>query len=499
MRVRGKPVFWIALSLSLLPSVAFSQPPDLTYHTVTPCIVVDTRVAGGAFAAGETRTYNVGGSGSLASQGGSTTGCGIPGFSNSIPQVQAVALNIVAFQPTGGGNVQAYAADTTTTRSVVNMNLNLNAANTTPVGVAQTSGVGDFKITVNFSGAHIIISVVGYYSKAVQTVYVHPVPGDHTASGTRLINALAGITNASATKRYVVKVEPGIYDVGTAELQMKPFVDIEGSGQEATVIRGEGGSEMATTGVVRGAASSEIRDLQVKAESSQQSTIAILLPDGANTSIRDVTISANGAQATWGIRNVSSTASKIEGATIATIATGIADGYGIGNKFEGTRPTVKRTVITVTGGTGARYGISGFNGAAAAEVRDVQIDVSGAGQCYGIHRNGLFGLNPVSMLVSGSTVKALDRGIEFIQSDGDQIKVEHSTIHSTEAGGYGIQALFATVIIDHSEITGDTTVEAGTVSIGATRLNGGPVSPVFTATCAGVYDESYTFYASTCP
>jgi hypothetical protein len=55
----------------------------------------------------------------------------------------------------------------------------------------------------------VVIRVVGYYSKAVQTVYIHPVPGDHTASGTRLINALAGITNASATKRYVVKLERG--------------------------------------------------------------------------------------------------------------------------------------------------------------------------------------------------------------------------------------------------------------------------------------------------
>jgi hypothetical protein len=34
-------------------------------------------------------------------------------------------------------------------------------------------------------------------------------PRDAIASGTRLLNALAGITNASSTKRYVIKVEPG--------------------------------------------------------------------------------------------------------------------------------------------------------------------------------------------------------------------------------------------------------------------------------------------------
>jgi hypothetical protein len=44
---RRSTVSWIAFSLSLLSaSIAFSQPPDLTYHTVMPCAVVDTRIAG---------------------------------------------------------------------------------------------------------------------------------------------------------------------------------------------------------------------------------------------------------------------------------------------------------------------------------------------------------------------------------------------------------------------------------------------------------------------
>jgi hypothetical protein len=287
MRVHRKRLLWIAFILSALSaSIASSQPPDLTYHTVAQCVAVDTRVAGGAFAAGETRTYNIGGSSSLASQGGSATGCGVPGFSNSIPQVQAVAVNIVVINPAGPGHLLAYAADTTTSTAVINFSTAVTIANTTHLAVAQSSGVGDFKIKLSTSGAHVLVSVVGYYSKAVQTVYAHPVPGDHTASGTRLINSLAGITDASATKRYVVKVEPGIYDVGTTGLQMKPFVDIEGSGQEATVIRGEGGSAEATIGVVNGAASSEIRDLQVKAESSQQSTIAIRLLSRKLVSVR---------------------------------------------------------------------------------------------------------------------------------------------------------------------------------------------------------------------
>lgn len=495
MPLRGKPSLILASILPLLASTpAYSQPPDLTYHTVAPCTVLDTRVAGGAFAAGETRTYNVAGSGSLASQGGSSTGCNVPGFSNNIPQVQAVALNIVAVLPTGVGNIQAFAADTTTTTSVLNMTANQHTANTAPVAVAQTSGLGDFKLKVNFSSAHVLVSVVGYYSKAVQTVYVHPVPGDNTASGTRLIDALAGIANASATKRYVMKVEPGIYDVGSSGLQMKAHVDIEGSGQEATVIRGEGGSEEATTGVVVGAASSEIRNLQVKAESTDYATIGILLPNGANTSIRNVTITASGSNSNWGLRNLSNTSSKIEDVSITT--TGGTTGYGIGNKFQNTAPIIKRTVINVTGGSSTRYGISAVYGS-LPEIRDVQVDVSGGFGNYGVYLEQ----SPSSYTaarITGSTIQAADTGVYFA---GDQLNIEQSQIRAADASGIGVDGGngFGTLIVDHSEITGaEATVTGIIVRIGASRLNGGPVVGG-SATCAGVYDESFIFYASTCP
>lgn len=466
MPASGKTALWIALSLSTLaPSIASPQPPDLTYHTVLPCTVVDTRAAGGAFAGNETRTYNVVGSGSFAGQGGSSSGCGIPGFSNGIPQVQAVALNFIAIGPSGPGHLVASASDQPLTASVLNYITGQTISNTAPVAVRQGAGTGDIKVLSGGSGTHLLISVVGYYSKAVQTVFVHPVPGDHTASGTRLIHALAGITDASSTKRYVVKIEPGIYDVGTTGLQMKSFVDLEGSGQEATVIRGVGGSTDATAGVVNGAASSEIRDLQVKAEGSQPTTVGILLPSGANTSIRDVTISASGPQATWGIRNVSLTSVKVEGATITTSTTGGGDGYGISSKLNGSALTVKSTVITVSGGTGQRFGISAFSAAALSEARDVQVNVSSSSLGYGVYTDN---------------------------TSFSPTRIVNSSITAT---GIGVQHSGA-VLVDHCVISGgDGAVFSSGGGIGATRLQGS----VFGPTCAGVYDASFVFYASTCP
>lgn len=497
--MRSCRLFWIALALSVLPVAAQNQ-HDMTFHTVPPCTVVDTRVAGGAFAAGETRTYNVVGSGSFASQGGSASGCGVPGFSNGIAQVQAVALNIVAFTPTGGGHIVANAADQALAGSVINFNANQNAANTTPVAVAQATGVGDFKILVNINSAHVLVRVFGYYSKPVQTVHVHPVPENHTASGTALLNAMAGITNASATKRYVIKLEPGIYDLGSTELTMKPYVDLEGSGQQATVIQGTGNNDSdSLTAIVQGAASSEIRDLQVKstASSSELNSIAILVADGADTRIVDVTAVASGAAINWAIRNRNATV-VIERSTLKA-HTEDDFAYGINTKGPGSITTIKHSVIQVTTTTGTVYGVAANQGGAYTLLRDIQVTASASGSAYGIYLTEFAA--PSDLRVTDSTITVEGgTGIFSSSSVSARLLVEQSQVRAIGAGGYGIQYLSAAdVLIDHSEIAGETTVAAASAFIGATRLHGGPVL-AGAATCAGVYDESFTFFAGpACP
>jgi hypothetical protein len=484
---------------SLTASAVFAQDPDLTYHTVTPCLVLDTRVAGGAFAANETRTYNIVGTASLASQGGSTTGCGIPGFSNSIPQVQAVAVNVVVITPGGAGHLQAYPADITTSTSVINYSAGVTIANTTHMAVAQTSGVGDFKVKANVSTAHVLVSVVGYYSKAVQTVFVHPVPGDDTESGTRLLNALAGITNASATKRYVIKVEPGIYGLGSTSLLMKPYVDIEGSGQDATVIKGNGSSDSAlTTAVVEGADSAELRNLQVYCDGDQYTyTYGIAIyNDAVSPRIKDVKIVSTKNVRSWGIRNASVSSPTIEDVRIE--AEGSTRAYGISNSNSGTEPTIKRVVIQASGGTSENYGIANFVSARPAEVRDVQITVAGGSGslAYGIYvpssTTNPLRITNTAISVSGGTT------IQGIHSDGATAEVEQSQIRASGSGSNGINSV-GTVRVYHSLIAGvGSTVTALTAMIGTTHLDGGAVSAT-SATCSGVSDESFTFYASTCP
>ena len=62
-----------------------------------------------------------------------------------------------------------------------------------------------------------------------RTVVVSPV-GTSAENGQALLNALAGIT-ASAADPYLLKLEPGVYDLGASPLTMKQYVDVEGSGE----------------------------------------------------------------------------------------------------------------------------------------------------------------------------------------------------------------------------------------------------------------------------
>src|SRR5712692_3734912 len=58
------------------PNVLGDNNRDLVYFPVTPCRLVDTRLAGGPIAAGFTRSFVM--NGSLTGQGGNASGCGIP-------------------------------------------------------------------------------------------------------------------------------------------------------------------------------------------------------------------------------------------------------------------------------------------------------------------------------------------------------------------------------------------------------------------------------------
>src|SRR5437868_3037943 len=89
----------------------------------------------------------------------------------------------------------------------------------------------------------------------IRTVLISPVPGSPTTSGDRLLSRYAAIVDAGSTNRYLVKIEPGIYDLKNRTLSLKPFIDVEGSGEGVTIVRGIAES----TGTIAGVGDAELR------------------------------------------------------------------------------------------------------------------------------------------------------------------------------------------------------------------------------------------------
>jgi hypothetical protein len=81
----------------LQPNLLGDFTKDNVYTAVTPCRIVDTRVAGGQFGGNVLRQYDVDGP-NLSAQGGSGTGCGIP---NGV--AASVAMTVTVTGPGGPG------------------------------------------------------------------------------------------------------------------------------------------------------------------------------------------------------------------------------------------------------------------------------------------------------------------------------------------------------------------------------------------------------------
>ena len=81
-----------------------------------------------------------------------------------------------------------------------------------------------------------------------------------------LMTALAGITDNSASNRYLVQLGPGTYDCGATRLMMKEFVDLAGSGMMTTKIVGQ--KDDFFFGIVALTDNMELRDVSVENQSA---------------------------------------------------------------------------------------------------------------------------------------------------------------------------------------------------------------------------------------
>jgi hypothetical protein len=353
-------------------------------------------------------------------------------------------------------------------------------------------------------------------------IFVSPKSGDSpTTAGTALLNTINGIADNSATNPYLIKLGPGIYDIGTSSVQIKEYVDIEGSGENTSVITGN--IDSFGQGVVQGANYAEIRFLTVR--NTGEGTYAVAISNSSSSpKITNVTASASGAaNYNYAVFNYSSSSPTMTNVTVS--ASGGTNNYGVcshpSSPTSTNSPTMTNVTVSVSGGTDFNCGV--YNISSSPTMTNVTVSASGSGATSTSIAifNGNSAVPRITNTKVSSSGVGYTTGIGNSSSSPIMTNVEiigimlygvHNEASSpamtnlrvSASASFGVYSEGAgSVRINHSVIHGFTNTivnNGGITYVGNTQLDGGSVSNIAgTVTCAGVYDENYTFYPSTCP
>lgn len=190
---------------------------DLVFTAVTPCRIVDTRVAGGAIAANSSRNFvgvAVSAGTGFAFQGGSSTDCNVAAIGAS-----AIAVNVTAVTPAGAGFATVYrSGDTRPLAASVNYTAGAIVNNSVVVGIPNPLGITDFTI-YTFAQSDYVVDIVGYFSPPQAT------PFDCTntsvqsftinANSTNFFNNPTCPTGYKAVTPYCWTASSGVYSQGS--------------------------------------------------------------------------------------------------------------------------------------------------------------------------------------------------------------------------------------------------------------------------------------------
>jgi hypothetical protein len=338
-----------------------------------------------------------------------------------------------------------------------------------------------------------------------------------TANGTALQVALVNITTNSATNPWLIMVEPGIYDLGSASLAMKDYVDIQGSGQDVTTItstQSRGSSNLGVINVASGV-HAELSNLTVKNTSSDAIGIAnssntfsafrttVLIPGGAVSSFG---ILSSGS-ATYNLINIQISSSNNSSEAIylgsgnplvkdvtVNVQNTSAVVFSLGIGVVGGAATIEGANVTV-GGAQINYGLETSTGAAAT-VLDSRFTATGGTDAYGIY---LSGASAAFTNVTATAVTASGTSLaDGFYNAGSTATVNNSTLTAkgTPTVGFGLQnAAAVTTAVNQSTLTGTAdgiVVSNGSVNVGASQVAGGAIFALGTTlTCTGAYSAAY--------
>jgi hypothetical protein len=169
-----------AAKTAVVSAAPIDTSTESKFTAITPCRIVDTRVAGGPIAAGASRGFAVSGATGFVGQGGTNGGCGVP------TAATAVALTMVAVDETGVGYLRQWPAGVAMPFSSF-----LNYAGTDLVstgGTATITGTANpaLNVSANIHSSNVVIDVQGYY---IKPMYAHVESDGTILSGSRVTSS----------------------------------------------------------------------------------------------------------------------------------------------------------------------------------------------------------------------------------------------------------------------------------------------------------------------
>ena len=329
--------------------------------------------------------------------------------------------------------------------------------------------------------------------------------GNPTVDGAALLSALSSLSPPpDYANRWVIELEGGFYDVGTTPVVLQRYVSLHGSGIYTTFIRGsvKPPTGFLLGGLVEGASDSEIRDLTIQCLSSKEvDACQALSLEEANARLTDMRIltSGSGSGSHWGIRTFNS-APILDRVQIQVDASQGFDNYGV--VYGGTSTlNIKRSSITARNAPNNNWAILLREDTQYSIMSDSSINAVGGNDSTGIRYLSSFTSNVLSIdnsrISSHGATKSLGIGEDFGNSS-PRIFFRHGRLYG---GTHGFEHYGANVDFVNTEVYGPTVrVMGNVVKIGGTWLSGaGSITGLTSLVCAGTFNNSYTFFPSTCP
>jgi hypothetical protein len=298
-------------------------------------------------------------------------------------------------------------------------------------------------------------------SSYANVVVVAKSGGDHKS----VQKAIESITDAAEDNAYLVWVAPGVYE---EQVTMKPYVHLQGAGQEATIITstvsssslppgqatlvltrttslrdltvGNGGTGACNVALLATAGTTQtlVVDVTARALGGGMLNYAIFLTgSGTDVTLRHITgLAEDGNGSNYGLFNVSGAEAVLCGGSFT--ARGGTNTCGISNSGSGT--TLEADGVTALAGDGGteNHGLRNESGAGAT-LRGGSFTAHGESDVYGIYNDD-----------SGTTLEAT--GVTALGEDGDYncgLRNESgaaATLHGgsfTARGGYDTFGIFS--------------------------------------------------------